>query len=109
MNDKSDIAGKIAGASWGLFLVWLGLSFFMKWSPGIGLFGVGVIILGAQLARKYHQLSFELFWVVIGVLFFTGGFSELSGIDLPREYIFPALLIVAGIGVLYSIMQGKRK
>jgi hypothetical protein len=109
MNDKSEISGKIASVGWGLFLVWMGLSFFVQLSPGIGLIGVGVIILGSQLARKKFHLSFELFWVAIGVIFLVSGFSAFSGIEIPRNYIFPTLLIAAGLGVLYSVTQGKRK
>ncbi len=32
----------------------VGIVVSKQWSPGIGLFGVGAIILGAQLARKYY-------------------------------------------------------
>ena len=109
MNDKSEISGKIASVGWGLFLVWVGATFFVELNPGIGLIGVGVIILGAQLARKKFQLSVEFFWVVLGVILLVSGLSEFSGIELPRNYIFPMLLIAAGLGILYSVIQGKRK
>lgn len=109
MSEKSGIDAKIAGAGWGLFLVWMGASFIIKWDPGISLVGVGVIILGAQFARKINQLSYEIFWLVIGGLILVAGFSDLTGVDLPREYIFPGLLIAAGLGVLYQLMQGKNK
>ena len=109
MNERSAIADKISGAGWGLFLVWLGASFFLKWPPAVGLRGIGVIILGTQLARRYFELGFELFWVVIGVLFIASSFSKLYGVVLPWEFVFPALLIVAGIGILLSIIKGKNK
>ena len=109
MNDKSEISGKITSVGWGLFLVWVGASFFIALSPGISLIGVAVIILGAQLARKKFQLNFEFFWIALGVILLVSGLSEFSGIELPRNYIFPMLLIAAGLGVLYSVTQDKRK
>ena len=108
MSESSGIGAKIAGIGWGLFLVWVGASFLIKWDPGISLVGVGVIILGAQFARKINQLSYEVFWLVIGSLILVVGFSDLTGFDLPREYIFPGLLIAAGLGVLYQLIQGKK-
>ena len=108
MNDKNDIATKIAAVGWALFLVWLGASFLMKLSPGVGLVGVGVIILGSQLARKYFQLGLEMFWVVVGGLFLASGFSDFYGVPLPWDYVFPGLLILVGLGILFSIIKGKR-
>ncbi len=109
MIDSSDIAGKISAAGWGLFLVWLGASFILQFPQGISLLGVGLIILGAQIARKLYQLNIEIFWVVIGVLFLVGGLSETYGVALPRNFVLPLLMIAAGLGILFSIIKRKRE
>ena len=105
--DTRDVAGRISAVSWGLFLIWLGVTFLLKLGPELGMLGVGVIILGAQAARKYFQLGLEIFWVAIGGLFVIGGFSHYTGIELPQDYLFPAILIIAGLALLFSMFRSK--
>jgi len=109
MMDTRDIAGKISAVSWGLFLIWVGITFLLKLGPELGMLGVGLIILGAQAARKYFQLGLEIFWVAIGILFLVGGFSRYTGIELPRDYLFPSILIIAGLALLISMFRNKQK
>jgi hypothetical protein len=108
MNEQTSMASKISGASFGAFLVWVGASYIIPWGPGIGLLGVGVIILGAQLARVSYKLALEWFWVVIGALFLAAGASDLSGVAMPWGYVFPILLIVVGVALIVSILRGNQ-
>jgi hypothetical protein len=57
-------------------------------------FGVGVIMLGAQAARKYFGLSVEWFWLVIGFVFVLWGVWELVNI---QRGPLPILFLVVGI------------
>jgi hypothetical protein len=109
MNEQAAIASKIAGASFGLFLVWVGASFLVQWGPGIGLLGIGVIILGAQLVRTFFDLAAEWFWVIVGALFLAAGASNLSGVPLPWSSLFPIFLIAVGAGLIFSIIRGNQK
>ena len=108
MSEQAAIAGKIAGASFGLFLVWVGASFLVQWGPGIGLLGIGVIILGAQLVRTFFNLAAEWFWIIVGALFLAAGASDLSGVPLPWNFLFPIFLIAVGAGLIFSIIKGKQ-
>ena len=97
-------ARKLEAVSWGLFFVWIGIALLVDLGWGIGLLGVGVIILGTQMARKFMALQFETFWVVVGVLFVLGGVWELFSV---RVGLIPILCIVAGVALLVSALVGK--
>ncbi len=67
---------KLETASWGLFFIWTGIALLADVGWGAGLLGVGIIILGTQVTRKYFGLKLEGFWVVMGFFFVWGGVWE---------------------------------
>jgi hypothetical protein len=95
---KLDIAG------WGLFFVWIGIALLANLSWGIGLVGVGILVIGGQLARKYMGLRFEAFWAVVGGLFVIGGVWELFSV---RVSLIPILCIAAGVALFAAALLGK--
>lgn len=95
----------IEAAGWGLFFVWIGISFLVGFSFAVGLLGVGVITLGGQMARKLSNIKLEGFWVVVGILFIIGGIWELLKIEVQ---LVPVLIIVAGLVILISVFSGKK-
>ncbi len=99
---SADLSGKLGAAGWGLFIIWIGISFLASLDAWIALLGIGVITLGIQLARKSVGLSLEGFWVVIGFLFVLGGVWSLLGTTVP---LLPILLIVAGLALVISIFK----
>jgi hypothetical protein len=99
---KKRIAMRLEAAGWGLFFIWVGLSFLIDLSWGLGLLGVSAIVLLGQAARRSFGLRLELFWVVVGVLFFLGGVWELNGIDAD---LLPILLILAGGALMLSVFS----
>ena len=100
---SGDLAGKLSAAGWGLFIIWIGISFLASLAAWITLLGIGVITLGMQVIRKSVGLSLEGFWVVVGFLFVLGGIWALLGTTVP---LLPILLIVAGVVLLFSIFIG---
>jgi len=90
---------------WGLFFVWVGISFLAGFTFAVGLLGVGVITLGVQLARKFFNLKLDGFWFVVGFLFIIGGIWELLKIEIQ---LVPILIIVAGLVILISVLRGKK-
>lgn len=104
--EKSHAAKMLEVVGWGLFFIWIGISFLVKLHIGIGLLGVAVITLGTQMARKIYGLKLEGFWIIVGVLFLLGGIWELFTPTIP---LVPILLIVAGVVLLGSILLGKHK
>ncbi len=91
-----------------LLYIWIGIAFLTDASWGVGLLGVGVIAIGAQLARKYFALPVEGFWLVIGIAFAACGVWELLNIkaSVPGG-ILPMLCVVAGIIILFSAFLRK--
>lgn len=104
-NDRG-LAQKLDAAGWGLFFIWVGIALLMDFSWGIGLVGVAIITLGAQVLRKYLGLGLEAFWVVVGVLFLVGGAWELYKVEIS---LVPILLIVAGAALLVSVFRSFRR
>ena len=95
---------KLEAAGWGLFFLWIGVAFFAHIGWGAGLLGVGIITLGAQVARKYFALKLEGFWLAVGFLFVVGGICKLFNVHLG---LVPILCIVAGIALLLSMVVGR--
>lgn len=87
---------RLEAATWGVFFVWIGICLLAPLPWGAWLLGVGVILLGAQLARRLIGLRAEVFWIVAGAVFLLGGISEVAplGVDIR---LIPLLLIIAGV------------
>jgi hypothetical protein len=103
-TQKGDLAHKLSGVGWALFFIWIGLSFLLNFGAAISLLGIGVIILGIQSIRKFMNLDYEKFWLVIGSLFLLGGLGRVLEVKIP---IIPIVLILAGIIMLYSMFKKK--
>jgi hypothetical protein len=97
---------RLEAVGWGLFFIWIGIALFTHVGWGVGLLGVGIITLGAQLARKYFALKGEGFWVAVGFLFVAGGAWKLFNVQLG---LLPILCIVAGVALLVSTFFGGRE
>jgi hypothetical protein len=106
MTKRSSLNKKLDAAAWGLFFIWTGTAFLAHVGWGAGLLGVGIITLGAQVARRYFALKLEGFWLAVGFLFVVGGFWKLVNVQLG---LLPILCIVAGIALLASIFVGRAR
>ena len=97
---------------WGTFFIWIGIAFLAHVGWGVGLLGVGVIALGAQVTRRYLGLSADRFGLAVGIIFAVWGVSALLKIRLDEIPIpvslFPILFIVVGILLFVSILRRKR-
>jgi len=101
---ESELSNKLAAVAWGLFFVWIGIAVLADVGIGAGMLGVGIITLGAQIARRQFNLGIEGFWVVVGLLFLVGGLWNLFEAQLP---LLPIVLIAAGILLLISAVRRK--
>jgi hypothetical protein len=103
-NRKSTVASAVTAWGWGLFFIWTGIAVLSDLGWGWGLLGVGIITLGAQVARKYFGLKLEGFWVAVGFFFVLGGVWKLLDVQLG---LLPVLCIAVGIILLVSTLVGK--
>lgn len=101
-----EMARKLDAVGWGLFLIWIGIVLVITASPSVALLGIGVIILGVQVARVFLKLNLEGFWFVVGVIFLVGGIMQQLDTTLR---LVPILLIVAGLAVLLTRFMPKRR
>jgi len=95
---------RLGAISWGLFFVWMGIAIAAKLGFGIGLVGVGVITVGAQLARWALRMPIEGFWLVVGLLFVAAGVWPLLNMGISF-----APLVLLAIGVLIAAGGLSRK
>lgn len=90
---------RLGAISWGVFFVWIGVAIAAKLGFGIALVGVGVITVGAQLARWAVHLPIERFWLVVGSLFMAAGVWPLLNLGVsfaPVVFMAIGVLIAAG-------------
>jgi hypothetical protein len=96
------IEHKVDEAAWGLFFVWLGAALLADIGWGLTLFGIGVITVGGQIARRTFGLTVEWLWAAVGALFIIGGVWEFMGFQLA---MIPLVLIAAGVLFFVSAMR----
>lgn len=94
---RREITKHLESAAWGLFFLWVGYALLTDLSIGIGLMGVGIITLLAQVTRKVFALPVEGFWVLAGLGFLAGGVWNLYALEIP---LAPMLFLGLGIVLL---------
>lgn len=104
LTNKQVLHKKLDAAGWGLFFIWIGIALIAHIGWGTALLGVGIIILGAQAARKYCDLKWEGFWVAFGFFFVVSGICNFFNVHLG---FFLILCFVVGIALLVSALGGK--
>ncbi len=104
LKNNQGLEKKLGVAGWSLFFIWMGIAVFAHVGWAAGLLGVGSIILGIQVTRKYFRLRFEGFWVVMGSFFILGGVWELFSVPVS---LLPVLCIAGGFILLVSIVLGR--
>jgi hypothetical protein len=106
MGNRRVTLHRLDGLAWGFFFIWIGIALLTNLGLGIGLLGVGILMLGGQMARKYMALRLETFWVVVAMFFVMGGVWLLFGV---RVSLLPIFSIVAGAALLVSALLGKSR
>ncbi len=111
MNTKQNSNFDFSPIAWGAFFILWGITEMFKTLPnGIGAVGIGVILLGLNLARSLKgqptngiTTLFGLLILLFGVLQLAGTFLHLS-FELP---IFAILLMALGVFILGSVLRGS--
>ena len=100
-DDRKRILNKrLESIGWGLFLIMIGgLSFVPdnQVPEGLWSIGVGLILLGLNLARYLYGIRMSGFTTVIGILALLTGIGDLIGLNLPT---FAILLILLGANLI---------
>lgn len=113
MHDTRLMNRQIETAAWGLLFVWWGFTeLFTTLPQGTGMLGIGLILLGLNVARAINGVSASGFTITLGILALVWGGLELLGsvMALPFEIpIFAIVLIVLGTSLLVrGLLQSGR-
>jgi len=100
---------KLEKIGWGLFLVMLGAILLFPDSvvpEGTFMFGVGIILLGLNLAKYAKGFSVNGFTIFLGIVALVAGLSSLFGRPVD---IFPLILILWGVSIIFGIGRKKKQ
>lgn len=107
--DKAALNKRLEAFGWGLFLVMLGGFMLVPGDQipkGWWSIGVGLIMLGLNVARYFNQIRMSGFTTVLGILAIISGILELAGMDSLGGSL---LLIILGAYILLKPWFDKRK
>jgi hypothetical protein len=108
-EEKVKLNKRLETIGWGCFLVMLGGFIFvpdMKVDKGIWSIGVGVIMLGLNVARYYNRVRMSGFTTVLGILALCAGIAQLAGMDTFGGAI---LIVILGVYLIFKPWFEKRK
>jgi len=113
MNNAQTLNQKFEVIAWGALFIWWGITELVPSLPdGTGAIGIGLILIGVNVARWLSGLPVRRFSITLGVLALVWGGLELVGVllSLPFELpVFAILLIVLGVIILAPELTGRRK
>lgn len=112
MNDTQTMNRNFEAIAWGALFIWWGITEMITTLPdGSGAIGIGLILIGINIARSFNGVPISRFSTTLGILALVWGGLELVGalLSLPFELpIFAILLIVLGVIVLAPELTGRR-
>jgi hypothetical protein len=98
--------------AWGALFVWWGILELVKGLPnGAGAIGIGLILIGLNVARALNHIPTSGFTSFLGLLALVWGGLELAKVTLgwPFEIsAFPVLLLVIGMLTLVRELTGNK-
>jgi hypothetical protein len=108
-NEKVVLNKRLETIGWGLFLIMLGGFSFVPSevvAKGVWSIGVGVIMLGLNVARYFCGIKMSGFTTFLGVVSLVGGVLQLLGVHTLEGAI---LLIILGAYLLVKPWFDKRQ
>ena len=112
MNNTQTMSRNYDAIAWGALLIWWGITALVPSLPnGTGAIGIGLILIGVNIARSVNGVPISRFSTAVGILALVWGGLDLLGVllSLPFEIpVFAILLIVLGVMVLAPGLTGSR-
>ena len=98
--------------AWGALFVWWGILELVKGLPnGVRAIGIGLILIGLNVARALNRIPTSGFTTFFGLLALVWGGLELARVTLGLPFeisVFPILLIVFGMLTLVRELTGNK-
>jgi hypothetical protein len=113
MNNTQTMNRNFEAIAWGALFIWWGITeLFNNTLPdGTGAIGIGLILIGVNLARSLNGVPVSSFSTTLGILALVWGVLELAGVLLSLPFdlpIFAILLVVLGVIIITPELIGKR-
>jgi len=111
MNHVRTLERDFDAIAWSMFFIWWGITELVELPDGIGAVGIGLILLGLNVARFLNDIPTSGFTITLGILALVWGGLELAGsvLALPFELpVFAIVLIVLGVILLFRELQRIR-
>jgi hypothetical protein len=108
-EERARLNKRLEGMAWGLFLIMLGGFALVPDETipkGAWSIGVGLIMLGLNLARYLNQIKMSGFTTFLGVLSLISGIAQLFGL---HDFEGPFLLIILGAYVIIKPYFERRQ
>jgi len=105
---KRAILDKINGIGFALFILMIGgLLLVPKGTlpETTWLIGIGLIMLGGNVARRLNGIKLCNCTIVLGGLLLIAGILGLYGVAFP---VFPILLVIVGVSIILGIIKKKQ-
>jgi len=99
-EEKKALNKRLENIGWALFLIMIGGLAIVPDElvpEGAWLFGVGLSMIGLNVARSWKGLKVSGFTLVVGFLALLSGLGDMLGLDLP---VFAILLILVGASMI---------
>lgn len=106
---KKAVLDKINGVGFALFIIMLGGLWLMPEGAlpeTTWLIGVGLIMIGGNVARHLNGIRLCPCTAVLGVLLLIAGVLGFYGLALP---VFPILLIIIGVSIVLGFLSKKKQ
>jgi hypothetical protein len=104
MNKVRTLNRDFETIAWGVIFMWWGIIELFKSLPeGTGAVGIGLILIGLNVARSLNDIPTSGFSITLGIIALVWGGLELAGsvLSLPFELpVFAIVLIMLGVIVL---------
>ena len=107
--EKAALNKRLEAMGWGCFLIMLGGFILVPHeivAKGLWSIGVGVIMLGLNVARYFYKIKLSGFTTVLGIISLVSGVAQLLGTNLPGLAI---LLIILGAYLILKPWFDKRQ
>lgn len=101
----------LTALAWGVFFVWIGLSWIATEYYGFPMdayiaFGVGAILIGLNAARAGLGLRLSKFSLFIGIVALAFGGTALTGFKLP---LWQTIILLVGLFIIAETISSLAK
>jgi len=93
--DKQALNKRLETIGWALFLIMLGGRFLVpneQIAKGLWSIGIGLIMLGLNVARYFNKIKMSGFTTFLGIVSLLGGVGELLGLHSLGDALFWIIL-----------------